>query len=114
MSEKRVPVRDGWVEQDYLRDTVTYCRTKAWMKQPWNPDVSRGYARRYSLKQTAPPSLPGYATTADTIREHDHCLICGWDLYASDDPDHDVGYAAGTEWVCSECYGRFITGADVS
>jgi hypothetical protein len=36
----------------------------------------------------------------------DHCAICGWELFESDD-DHGVGYTNGQQWVCVECYDKF-------
>ena len=37
----------------------------------------------------------------------DHCFICRWELYESDD-EHGTGYTNGRNWLCTECYERFI------
>jgi len=39
---------------------------------------------------------------------HDHCEICTWELHASDDPEHGIGYSHDVDWICSECYELFI------
>jgi len=39
----------------------------------------------------------------------DHCVICWWQLCASDSIEHGEGYTNGQDWLCSECYERFLS-----
>ena len=36
----------------------------------------------------------------------DHCVICGWDLFESED-HHGVGYSNSFQWICLECHATF-------
>jgi hypothetical protein len=40
----------------------------------------------------------------------DDCAICRWELSESEDVVHGIGFTNGRDWVCEECYRRFITG----
>jgi Clp amino terminal domain, pathogenicity island component len=40
----------------------------------------------------------------------DYCAVCQWELLESDDVLHGTAYTNGKEWVCEECYNRFIAG----
>jgi hypothetical protein len=40
----------------------------------------------------------------------DDCAICRWELSESEDVVHGIGFTNGRDWVCEECYYRFITG----
>jgi len=39
----------------------------------------------------------------------DHCAICWWRLSESTDPEHGVGHTNGQDWLCNECYQRFVS-----
>ena len=41
-----------------------------------------------------------------------HCLICEWDLFVSEEPAHSTGYTNGRDWLCTECYDKFLHGPD--
>jgi ATP-dependent Clp protease ATP-binding subunit ClpA len=38
----------------------------------------------------------------------DHCAICWWKLCESDSPEHGEGLTNGQDWLCTECYERFL------
>ena len=40
--------------------------------------------------------------------KRDHCTVCRWELFESDDPAHGTAFTNGMIWVCEECYRRFI------
>jgi hypothetical protein len=39
---------------------------------------------------------------------HDHCALCTWSLGEDEDPERGIGYTNGTDWLCTECFQRFI------
>ena len=43
---------------------------------------------------------------------HDLCAICRWKLCESSEPEHSNGYTNGRDWVCTECYEKFLQGPD--
>lgn len=36
------------------------------------------------------------------------CAICTWQFAESDDPERGAGYTNGRDWICTECYERFL------
>ena len=41
--------------------------------------------------------------------EHDHCLICYWTIFATDDPNSGEAYFyGGSTWLCKECHEKFV------
>jgi hypothetical protein len=44
--------------------------------------------------------------------DHDHCQVCNWTLFASDDPGHVNGYTDGYNWLCTECNQKFVEGKE--
>jgi uncharacterized protein with PIN domain len=45
--------------------------------------------------------------------QRDRCAICRWELFEVDDkPEHGIAYTNGREWVCTECYEKFLSGPD--
>ena len=43
----------------------------------------------------------------------ERCAICNWELSESEDkPEHGTAYTNGKDWVCSECYEKFLAGPD--
>jgi Clp amino terminal domain, pathogenicity island component len=43
----------------------------------------------------------------------DRCMICNWELFESkDDSSHGSGYTNGRDWLCTECYEKFMGPSD--
>ena len=43
----------------------------------------------------------------------DQCAVCEWALFESEDqPEHGICYTNGRDWVCTECYDKFLSGPD--
>jgi hypothetical protein len=40
------------------------------------------------------------------------CRICEWELRESEDPLRGLGYSNGRDWLCSECYEKFVAPKD--
>ena len=36
------------------------------------------------------------------------CAICGWELSAEGGPEHTEAFTNGRQWLCAECYHRFV------
>ncbi len=51
---------------------------------------------------------PQYIDLVDDGWTHDHCEICYKDLYEIEDPEHGEGYTNGQDWICSECYLKYV------
>lgn len=45
----------------------------------------------------------------ENVKDHEHCLICYWTIFASDNDEDSIGYFyGGSTWLCNECYTKFV------
>jgi hypothetical protein len=101
---------------DYVHDVVKRCREYNWHwhKRSWEPrDIV------LNIKQGSVSFDLNLAEDLENFRlveggwKKDRCLICRWDLFKSEgDPEHGIGYTNGREWLCIECYERFLASPD--
>ena len=40
--------------------------------------------------------------------EHEHCLICYWTIFKSPESASGQAYKFNSNWLCQECYGKFV------
>jgi Clp amino terminal domain, pathogenicity island component len=100
---------------DYIRRSVKTFREISWHweKRAWVP--ANVVIHRQSQHLSFDTSL---AENKDfmLVKEgwtKDACAICGWELFASKDaPEHAAGYTNGRDWLCTECYDKFIKRSD--
>ncbi len=93
-----------------IREYSEYYRKFHWEKRRWTP--------RDALAQRADRTVylySGQAYDAEQVElikggwSEDHCAICWWKLCESDSPDHGEGYTNGQDWLCTECFERFVS-----
>ena len=74
---------DEW-KKEHIDEPVEWAKTKTWLKKMWSSDADNW--------------------------EHDHCQVCWWKLYKSEEPEHGIGYhnSENDNWLCSECYEQFV------
>jgi hypothetical protein len=95
---------------DYVRDVVSMIRSYNWHwhKTAWKPrDI---VINRKTGKFSFELSLAADRETFELVKQgwkKDHCFICRWDLFESDD-EHGTGYTNGRNWLCMECCERFL------
>lgn len=79
-----------WIEREWApRDVLVDAETQAVFL-----DLSLRDDPRFGL-------VPGGWT-------HDLCAICGWELNTDGGLDHLWGFTNGRDWVCVECYEKFL------
>lgn len=84
-----------------------------WQKRPWIAlDVVAGPG---SGTMSFDLSLAGDAGF-ELLRggwTKEYCTVCRWELFESiDDPSHGIGYTNGRDWLCTECYEKFLSEGD--
>lgn len=98
---------DRWKWVD-VEDSVEWARQETWVKRKWAAGaalVSKSGVSDYAGQRFNPE----YMQLVDDAWTHDHCEICWWSLYESDEDDHGVGYTTdGHKWLCSECFSQFV------
>lgn len=98
----------------YIREQVQARRNANWH---WRQDnwKARDLVIRKDGKLSFDVSLAADTNNFELLKsgwKKDRCTICRWELYESDEPEHGIGYTNGREWVCTECYEKFLQGAD--
>jgi hypothetical protein len=97
-----------------VQGLIANCRKRQWRRQHW--------VCRDALVQRAGTTLLYIGQEYDPADfelvhggwKRDHCEICWWELFESNDEEHAFGYTDGRKWICSECYHLFIKpGGDV-
>jgi hypothetical protein len=101
---------------DHVRDAVGRCRQYSWhwRKSAWSPrdivvDRNRG---SISFDRSLAEDSANFVLVKGGWKK-DHCAICRWELFEStDDAEHGTGYTNGRDWLCCECYEKFLGRSD--
>lgn len=100
---------DHWKIKD-VADEVRLLINEEWRREDWKPTPALihkrgGRSTQYRGQKFNPEKI-------DLVTDgwnHDHCAICWWTLYATDDPANGIGYHnQNYVWICSECFQQFI------
>ncbi|HXZ31406.1 MAG TPA: Clp protease N-terminal domain-containing protein [Terriglobales bacterium] len=97
---------------DYVHDAVKQCREYNWHwhKSAWKPrdiavDIRSGCV---SFDLDLAKDSANFRLVKEGWKK-DHCIICRWELSESPaDPERGIGYTNGRDWLCSECYEKFV------
>jgi hypothetical protein len=94
----------------FVRELSEYFGKFHWENRQW--------AARDALLYRADSGLHLYSgqpydhEKADLLKggwSEDHCAICRWKLIDSESPEHREGFTNGQDWLCKECYERFVS-----
>src|SRR5262249_3509871 len=95
---------------DYVRDAAKRCLQYdwIWLKAKWKPRdaVIEESTGRFSFDLALAKKSKRFRLVKGAWKK-DHCTICRWELFESKD-DHGAGYTNGYEWLCEECFERFV------
>jgi len=98
-----------------IREAVRRCRQHPWHwhKQTWAPrDIA---IERTTGRLSFDVGLASDAASFILVKggwTRDHCAVCRWGLFASTDATHGEGYTNGRDWLCTDCYEKFLAGPD--
>ncbi len=93
-----------------IMELSEYYRKFHWEKRRWTA--------RDALVQRSNKALHLYSGQSydpeqvDLVKggwSEDPCVICRWKLYESNSPEHGEGYTNGQDWLCTECFERFVS-----
>jgi len=97
---------------DYVYDAVKRCREYNWhwQKRAWKPrDIVVALAEGSVSFDLSLADDPANFRPVKRGWKRDHCVICRWELFESDtDSEHGMGYTNGRDWLCTECYEKFL------
>lgn len=102
-------------DADWVREAVARCREYSWhwQKQAWSPKdvVIHTEDNRISFELKLAEDAANFQLVKNGWKR-DHCVVCRWELTESNDSDHSTGYTNGRDWVCVECYEKFVSHPD--
>ena len=114
-SDARVEIHGFSWPADAIRERVKVLREFHWhwQKRPWKArDLATGKDGRISFDVSLAESEKGFELRRGEWKK-DHCPICHWELFESEkEPHHGTAYTNGRDWVCVECYQKFLAGPD--
>ncbi|HCS29042.1 MAG TPA: hypothetical protein DIW43_16415 [Spongiibacteraceae bacterium] len=97
---------DEWKLED-IREEIAWCKEQSWIKRKFiccDAVKQKSHWRKY----TPGEAIPRGGKMVIKGHNHEHCQICCWTILESEDPSKNQGYVSGHQWVCTECYGKFI------
>jgi ATP-dependent Clp protease ATP-binding subunit ClpC len=102
---------EGW-DLEYVQAQLPNLRKFSWRKRQWKPlDILVGLSSRRIFFDVTTPADPGFElVTGGWSREF--CSVCRWELNTDGGPEHAAGYTNGREWLCIECYEKFLEPLD--
>jgi hypothetical protein len=97
---------------DYIRARIQECRkfNWHWEKQEYrSKDIA---VHRDTGAMSFDVTLVASSKELELVRQgwkKDYCIICFWELWeAKDDSLHGIGHTNGRDWMCTECYEKFM------
>jgi hypothetical protein len=95
---------------DSVREFSAYYRRFHWEKHRWVASDALIHRSSQTLYRFAGQSydLEKFELERGGWNE-DHCVICWWKIIASDIPELGEGFTNGQDWLCTECYERFVS-----
>jgi ClpA/ClpB-like protein len=112
--DSTIRIHDHVCSTLFIQRRVKRCREIAWHweKEKWRPrDVVKQKESGHVSFDIALAENPNFELVKNGWTR-DLCAICVWILCASADGECPVGYTNGRQWVCSECYEKFLSGPD--
>ena len=97
---------------DYVGAAVERCREYSWHwhKRPWQRrDIA---VDRQNGSLSFDLTLARDGNHFELVKggwKLDHCAICRWELCESEEEAHGKGYTNGRDWLCAECYEKFMS-----
>jgi hypothetical protein len=103
------------MDAEYIRQKVRTCRkfNWHWRKSLWKArNLAVGKDGRISFDVSLAANTKDFDLQPGGWKK-DYCAICRWELFESENqPEHNTGYTNGRDWVCTECYEKFLMGPD--
>ena len=103
-------------DAEYIHNAIEKWREYEWhwQKQEWKPrDIAIHRGDKSLFFDLSLAHNPADFELVKAGWKKDHCVICRWELFESkDDPNHGTGHTNGRDWLCTECYEKFLSRPD--
>jgi Clp amino terminal domain, pathogenicity island component len=99
-------------DSDYVQAQLPHLRKFAWRKRPWKPlDILVETGSDRIFFDVSTKADPGFELVTGGW-SRDFCSVCHWELNADGGPEHSEGFTNGREWLCIDCYEKFMEPVD--
>lgn len=99
------PWETGWT----LRQrALVEDRSRKWRRQRFQPSDAVEYrldGKRIDTRARA--DAPAGGTLVPDAWDHEHCALC-WGTISPHTGDGHEGYTDGADWLCVECFARYV------
>jgi hypothetical protein len=96
----------------YVQAQLVKLQKFAWRKRQWRPlDILVEIISGRIFFDLTLNGDPGFNLVAGGW-PREFCSVCHWELNADGGPEHAIGYTSGREWLCTECYEKFLEPLD--
>ena len=96
----------------YVQAQLPDLQKFAWRKRSWKPlDILVEISSRRIFFDVTTKDDPAFELVTGGW-SGEFCSICHWELNADGGPEHAEGYTNGREWLCIECYEKFMEPVD--
>jgi hypothetical protein len=104
----------GRYQLDTLLKEIIDLRESTWTYKIWTPtpaliDKSDGSSRQFVGQKFDPQ----YFTLDNAGWTHDHCEFCSQTISNIDGYGDTDGYISNNDWICKNCYRKFIEPKDI-
>jgi ATP-dependent Clp protease ATP-binding subunit ClpA len=105
----RVEIHGHTLDAEYVGLCAKDCRRFFWQKRTFATSdmIIHREDQRISFETPLAEDTANFEFVKGGWKE-DACKICTWKLKESDDPERGIGYANGRDWLCCECYEKFV------
>ena len=102
---------EGW-DLEYVQAQLPNLRKFSWSKRQWKPlDILVEVSSRRIFFDVTTTADPGFELVPGGW-SREFCSVCHWELNTDGGPEHAAGYTNGREWLCIECYEKFLEPSD--
>jgi ATP-dependent Clp protease ATP-binding subunit ClpA len=102
-----VEIHDEMWDETYVREQAEALKRFYWRLADWRPVDVVEHEGRISFDLSLAEEQSFQRVPQGWTR--DACAICRWELNASGEESHSKGYTNGREWLCVECYEKFLS-----
>lgn len=115
ISRETIIIHDTQHDAETIRIRVVECLAFSWYwrKQQWTPRdlVVERNTGHISFDLSLAENNEVFEVASHSWK-YDLCAICRWRLHQSPGQEHSTGYTNGRDWVCLECYDKFLKRSD--
>ena len=114
-TEHRIEIHGFQWHAETIRERVKILRqfNWHWERRPWKARdlaVAKDGSISFDVSLSKAPANFDLSTGA---WKKDHCPICNWEMFESEkEHHHRTGYTNGRDWVCTECFEKFLSNPD--